>query len=244
MSTVSQLPESLQTNRVSDVFRMDCKDGMKQWPDKYFDLAICDPPYFEGFSDFGYMGADQSRIGVKRGNYAIPEWDDQIPDQDWLDEVVRISEHQIIWGINYFKFHHTGGCIIWDKVNGASSFSDAEIASCTFHDSVRMFRYMWNGMCQGKSIAEGHIMQGNKKLNEKRIHPTQKPVLLYDYLYKTYLPDGGKVIDTHLGSGSNRISAYKRGNIDFTAYEINERVYRDQEQRWKGFISQTRLDLK
>lgn len=138
-------------------------------------------------------------------------------------------------------FIHCPGRIIWDKCNQGNSFSDCEIASCTYHDSVRIFRFLWNGMMQGKSINEGHIQRGNKAKNQKRIHPTEKPFELYDWILKTYLPEGGKVLDPNLGSGASRISADKAGNIDFFSCEINDIHFINQEQRWKNYKSQLTL---
>lgn len=175
----------------SEVFNEDCMIGMPRYPDKFFDLAIVDPPYFKGVGKMGYFGKSKSSVGVPRGRYAIPDWDQQIPSDRYLTELLRVSKHQIIWGINYFKFFHCAGRIVWDKVNGDSPFSDAEIASCSLIETVRIFRYMWNGMSQAKSISEGETMQGNKKLNEKRIHPTQKPIALYRWLLAKYGNGGG-----------------------------------------------------
>ena len=98
-------------------------------------------------------------------------------------------------------------------------------------------------MMQGKSIAEGHIMQGNKKLNEKRIHPTQKPVALYTWIFDRYAKQGDKILDTHLGSGSSRIAAYEAG-LDFVGFEIDEDYFQAQEQRFENHISQCSLFVK
>lgn len=225
------------TNRV---ILGDCMGGLSVFEDGHFDIAICDPPYYKGFGKQGYFGKINSSIGVKRGNYNIPEWDNNIPDINWLNEVIRVSKHQIIWGINYFDFIHCPGRIIWDKVNGNSTFSDCEIASCTFHDTVKLFRYMWNGMNQAKSLSEPAIMQGNKKLNEVRIHPTQKPIPLYELLLHTYGVPGQNILDTHVGSGSSRIAAEKRG-FNFTGFEINKDAFLKQELRYNQFKSQTKL---
>ena len=119
-----------------------------------------------------------------------------------------MCRHYIVWGCNYFDYQFATGRIVWDKCNGNSSFSDCEIAATNLFSSVRMFRYMWSGMMQGKSITEGDTMQGNKSLNEKRIHPTQKPVALYDWIFKNYAEPGQKILDTHLGSGSSRIACF------------------------------------
>ena len=162
----------------------DCMDVMKRYPENYFDLAIVDPPYFSGPEKRKFYGRKVSPIGVSRLYGETSEW--QIPNRDYFDELFRVSKNQIIWGVNYFDYSFGPGRIVWDKVNGKSSFSDCEIAYCSLHDSIRLFRYMWNGMMQGKSISEGHIQQGNKALNEVRIHPTQKPINLCRRYYKMH----------------------------------------------------------
>lgn len=134
-------------------YNMDCMDGMKEFPDKYFDLAVVDPPYFTGPEKRGFYGRRVSPIGVKRVYRVSEEW--KIPEKEYFDELIRVSKNQIIWGCNYFKYGFLPGRIVWDKCNGNSVFSDCEIAACSIHDSVRLFRYMWNGMMQGKSVNEG-----------------------------------------------------------------------------------------
>lgn len=215
--------------------------GMKQFKDKEFDLAIVDPPYFSGPEKRKFYGNEVSPIKVKRRDYPIDEiWD--VPDETYFKELIRVSKHQIIWGCNYYNYDFGPGRIIWDKVNGESSFSCAEIAYCSLHDSVRMFRFMWNGMMQGKSISEGHIMQGNKKLNEKRIHQTQKPVELYRWLMSTYAKKGFKLLSTHVGSGSDRIAADDLG-FDFVGFEISKVHHENQEKRYQEHISQQKLNF-
>ena len=135
---------------------LDCMEGMAQFPDNYFDLAIVDPPYFDGPNKLGYYGASITKVGVKRKGYKVKHW--EIPDKSYFDELFRVSKHQIIWGCNYYaKYIPAVGRIVWDKVNGDSTFSDAEIASTSTHDSVRMFSFMWNGFMQGLSISKGKI---------------------------------------------------------------------------------------
>ena len=112
---------------------------------------------------------------------------------------------------NYFDYIFAPGRIVWDKCNGSSTFSDCEIAATNLFTSVRLFPFMWNGMLQGKSMSEGRIMQGNKKLNEKRIHPTQKPVALYAWLLTKFAKGKWKILDTHLGSGSIAIACETLG---------------------------------
>lgn len=201
----------------------DCMEYLPQFPDKYFDIAVVDPPYFSGPEKRNYYGRTVSPIGVQRHYKSSDEW--SVPNNTYFDELDRVSKHQIIWGCNYFDYHFGSGRIVWDKCNGDSSFSDCEIAYCSMHDSVRLFRYMWNGMFQGKSIEEGTIQQGNKKLNEKRIHPTQKPVNLYRWIIQKYIEKGWKVLDTHVGSASSLI-AYEEFGLDYVGFE-KDRYYYD-----------------
>ena len=151
-----------------------------------------------------------------------------------------MCRHYIVWGCNYFDYQFATGRIVWDKCNGNSSFSDCEIAATNLFSSARMFRYMWSGMMQGKSITEGDTMQGNKSLNEKRIHPTQKPVALYDWIFKNYAEPGQKILDTHLGSGSSRIAAYEAG-LGFIGFEIDPFYFQLEEERFSEHTSQTSL---
>jgi site-specific DNA-methyltransferase (adenine-specific) len=213
---------------------------MARYPDKHFDLAIVDPPYFSGPDKLGYYGARISSSGVKRDGYSeIGVW--TLPDSKYFSELYRVSKNQIIWGCNYYEKHiNTPGRIVWDKVNYASSFSDAEIASCSFHDSVRMFSYMWNGMLQGKNAIQGKVMQGNKKLNEKRIHPTQKPVELYRWILEKYAKPGYQILDTHLGSGSIAIACHDYG-FDFTGCELDTYYFNSAMKRIKQHTDQQSL---
>lgn len=217
---------------------MDCMDGMEQFPDKYFDIAVVDPPYFSGPEKRNYYGRAISPIGVQRHYKPSDEW--SVPDKAYFDELVRVSKHQIVWGCNYFDYHFDPGRIVWDKCNGNSCFSDCEIAYCSMHDSVRLFRYMWNGMFQGKSIQEGTVQQGNKSLNEKRIHPTQKPVNLYRWIAQKYIEKGWKVLDTHVGSASSLI-AYHEVGLQFVAFEKDEYMYGLSMKRYKAETAQMSL---
>ena len=205
---------------------MDCMEGMKQYPDKHFDLAVVDPPY--GNIDAIGLADNKKRNSqaAKRTNYKI--FDNIQPDSIYYLELERISKKQIVWGGNFLGL--CGGVIVWNK-NG-TAFGEAEIAICSTHKSVKVFEYTWNGM-----------LQENMKNKEQRIHPTQKPVALYDWIYKNYLPNGGRVLDTHLGSGSNRIAAYKAGNIDFTGYELDKDYYEAQEKRFATYLQQQQINF-
>lgn len=217
----------------------DCNEGMRKFPDKYFDLAIVDPPYFSGPEKREYYGKRISPIGVKRTYLRSEEW--HLPTDDYFKELFRVSKNQIIWGCNYFDYPFGPGRIVWDKCNGQNSFSDAEIAYCSLHDSVRLFRYMWNGMMQGKSINEGYIQQGNKALNEKRIHPTQKPVNLYKWLLQNYAKPADKILDTHVGSGSSLIACLDMG-FDFVGFEIDPYYYGRAQERIREHAAQITME--
>lgn len=220
-------------------YNMDCMVGMKEFPDKYFDLAVVDPPYYKGPEKRKYYGRKISPIGVKHNYDVLESW--EIPDKLYFDELARVSKHQIVWGCNYFNYHFGPGRIVWDKCNGASSFSDCEIAYCSMHDSVRLFRYMWNGMFQGKSITEGDIQQGNKTLNEKRIHPTQKPINLYRWVIRKYnIPNDWKILDTHVGSASSLIAFHEAG-LKFVGFEISEYMYNLSMERYRAETAQINL---
>lgn len=220
---------------ISELKQMDCMEYMRQFPDNFFDLACVDPPYFKGLGKMGYFGKKQSSLKVKRGEYSIPAWDSNIPTVEYRDELIRVSKQQIIFGINYYDWTHCPGRIVWDKVNGGGPFSDAEIASCSIHDSVRMYRFMWNGMNQG-SKSDGVKMEGNKKLNEPRLHPTQKPIQLYRWIFKTYAKPGFKILDTHLGSGSSRIAAHDM-KCDFWSCEIDPEHVAKAEKRFRQYAA-------
>lgn len=222
---------------INTVQKIDRMEFLSKFPDKHFDLFVDDPPYFSGPEKRGYYGSKISSVGVKRREYNKTEqW--SVPGEQYFNEVLRVSKHQIIWGVNYYDYIFPGaGRIIWDKCNGNVSFSDCEIAYCSLHDSVRMFRYMWNGMMQGKSIAEGHIVQGNKKLNEVRIHPTQKPVNLYLWLLRTYAKPGYKIGCGHTGSGSDRIAAHML-NMHYQGTELSDTHYINQEARYQEYLAE------
>lgn len=223
------------------VFNADCLPNMKEYPDQYFDLAVVDPPYFSGPERRGYYGSEVSSTKVKRRYYPVTDnW--EVPSNEYFDELLRISKKYIVFGCNYFDYNFAPGRIVWDKCNGSSRFSDCEIAATNCHDSVRLFRYMWNGMLQGKNVHEGYIARGNKQTNEFRIHPTQKPTDLYRWIYQNYSAEGYKILDTHVGSGTSRRAAWEFG-LDFLGYEICREYFDLQEKAFDEFTSQLRFDL-
>lgn len=191
-----------------------------------------------GRKDAVTTGARLAQLVCTEISPISPKW--TVPGEDYFDELKRVSKHYIVWGCNYFDCVFPHGRIVWDKCNGASSFSDCELAATNCHNSVRLFRYTWNGMLQGKSVAEGWITQGNKQKNEVRIHPTQKPVALYEWIFSRYAKPGDKILDTHLGSGSSRIAAYNHG-LDFIGCEIHPHYFQAQEDRFVGYTRQARI---
>ena len=224
---------------------MDCMQGMKEFPDKYFDLAIVDPPYGRkehgGRNRSGYVRQKNgSKIFVKDGQYENRKWDNEPPSEEYFNELMRVSKNQIIFGCNYFDYPLIGGRIVWDKCNDGSDQSDAEIAYCSMNDRIDIFRYMWRGMFQGKSITEGTTQQGNKRLNEKRIHPTQKPVALYEWLLNRYAKPNDIILDTHVGSASSLTACYNT-NHKFVGFELDEYYYKVSKQRLDTEMAQMRL---
>lgn len=218
----------------------DCMDILREMPDNSFDLAIVDPPYFSGPERRGYYGKSQSTTGVKRVDYhKSDKW--HVPDSEYFNELRRVAKYYIVWDCNYFiGYPFAPGRIIWDKCNQSSTYSDCEIAATNLFSSVRLFPFIWNGMCQGKSIKEGRVMQGNKKLNEKRIHPTQKPVALYAWLLTQYAKEGWKILDTHLGSGSHAIACERLG-FQLLGIELDQHYYDAARKRIIEYQNQQRL---
>jgi site-specific DNA-methyltransferase (adenine-specific) len=215
----------------SEVFNMDCIEGMKQYPDNYFELAIVDPPYG--------IGEDGSKNKTRTGGLAKPKDykafagnDKNSPEIEYFNELKRISKNQIIWGANHFisKIPFDSSCwIVWDKDNGETDFADCELAWTSFKSAVRKYKFMWSGM-----------LQGDMKNKENRIHPTQKPVKLYKWILTNYAKQGDKILDTHLGSGSSRIAAYDLG-FEFTGFELDEDYFKASEKRFKQHTDQLTL---
>lgn len=190
---------------------MDCMEGMKEFPDKYFELAIVDPPYGINM-DGGKIGGDN--LGTAK-NYIKKDWDISAPQEPYFNELRRASKNQIIWGANHFisRIPLDSSCwIVWDKDN-SGNFADCELAWTSFKTAVRIFRYRWNGM-----------LQENMKSKEVRIHPTQKPVALYEWLLTRYAIKGDKILDTHVGSASSLIACHNLG-FDYVGFELDKDYY-------------------
>lgn len=206
----------------------DCMEAMAEFPDKFFDLAVVDPPY--GIGEDGAKNATRGGASKPRP-YAVKTWDKEPPSQLYFDELRRVSKNQIVWGANHFisRIPIDSPCwLFWDKDN-YGDFADGELAWCSFKTAVRKFKYRWAGM-----------LQQNMKEKEERFHPTQKPIALYDWIFANYAKAGQKILDTHLGSGSSRIAANKAG-LDFWGYELDADYFAAHEKRYENFIAQLRL---
>lgn len=207
----------------SEVYLEDCVKALKRFNDNHFDLAIVDPPY-GNIDAIGLIdNKKKGKQATKRTNYKL--FENIAPDDEYYCELARVSKNQIIWGGNFLGL--CGGVIVWQK-NG-TAFGEAEVAICSTHKSVKVFEYTWNGM-----------IQQNMKDKEIRIHPTQKPVALYEWILANYAKPNDLILDTHLGSGSSRIAAYK-GGFNFVGFEIDQEYYEKQEKRFNDFKSQLRL---
>jgi site-specific DNA-methyltransferase (adenine-specific) len=194
---------------------------MKEFPDNHFCLSVVDPPYGINASKGTWGSSNKGKVT----NYGKKDWDKSIPNNEYFKELKRVSKNQIIWGGNFFGLRASNCWLVWDKLNTAD-FADCELAWTSFNGAIRKFSYRWNGM-----------LQQNMKNKEIRIHPTQKPVALYDWIFKNYATEGMKILDTHLGSQSSRISAYKY-KMDFTGYELDKDYFDQGCNRFEDFKSQ------
>lgn len=201
-------------------YNVDCMEYMRTLPDKAFDLAVVDPPY--GISINHNMGR---RKGDKPSEYKKVVWDSKPPEKEYFDELFRVSKNQIVWGANYFQMPPTKCFIVWRKpqISEDVSFSMVEFAWTNFDQTAKE----WIGM----------------SAEADRIHPTQKPVALYAWIYRRYAKPGDKILDTHLGSGSSRIAAYDAG-LDFVGCEIDPDYFKAQEERFKEHTAQENLFLQ
>ena len=200
---------------------MDCMEGMKEIPDKYFDLAIVDPPYGIGIDGQKKYTAKNSKHS--RREHIQKDWDSDIPGEEYFDELFRVSKNQIIWGANYFVQHLTEGkkgWIVWDKGQHGLTMSDCELAYSSFDKPTRV-----------KVINRVHIM------TDGSIHPTQKPIKLYHWLLNNYAKAGDKILDTHVGSASSLIACHDL-KFEYLGFELDEDYYKTATERIKKHIAQ------
>jgi site-specific DNA-methyltransferase (adenine-specific) len=203
-------------------YNMDCMDGMRQFPDNYFNLAIVDPPYGNQVGKGGYMNNTINGGVAKRQKYNTSVFLYNRPDEEYFSELQRVSKNQIIWGGNYFcDLLPTSQCwIAWDKKKPEGvGYADIELAWTSFDRSAKIFRFAWNGM-----------IQEDMKNKEKKIHPTQKPVALYEWLLDRFAKNGDLILDTHVGSASSLIACEKHG-YKYVAFEIDKDYYDQAKER-------------
>lgn len=194
----------------------DCMEALAKMQDNEFDLAIVDPPY--GLGKKIYSGGTK---GCKFHTlFGDNKWDDNVPPKEYFDELFRVSKNQIIWGGNYFDLPPTRTIVCWDKMKGDNNFSMWEMAWTSFDKPAKMFRQNSGG--------------------NDRIHPTQKPVKLYEWLLIKYAKEGDKILDTHLGSGSIAIACHNLG-YDLEGYELDTEYYNAAVKRYNEHIAQLKM---
>ena len=194
---------------------------MARYPDNHFDLAIVDPPYGIDVTKMT-LGNAKNKINSKK-----KEWDNAVPNEEYFKELFRVSKNQLIWGGNYFDLPNSRFWIVWDKNNGESDFADGEMCWGSFDKPMRIKRINWCGSaCKHET-------------GQNKIHPTQKPVKLYEWLLMNYAKEGDKILDTHLGSGSIAIACHDYG-FDLTACELDKDYFDAAIKR----LEQHKLQLK
>ena len=202
---------------------------MARYPDNHFDLAIVDPPY--GIGEDGLKNHSRTKA-TKAKKYTPKDWDNKAPNKEYFTELKRVCKNQIIFGANHFIENipnaNSSCWIVWDKDN-TGDFADSELAYASFKTAVRNFKWRWNGM-----------LQGDMKNKEIRIHPTQKPVKLYEWLLMNYAKEGNKILDTHLGSGSIAIACHNL-KYDLTACELDKEYFDAAMQRIKRHQQQIQM---
>jgi site-specific DNA-methyltransferase (adenine-specific) len=207
-----------------EYFNEDCMIGMARYPDKYFDLAIVDPPYGIGID--GQKESINKNPKYSRKHHEKKNWDSSIPDAEYFRELERVSVNQIVWGGNYFVEHlHKGtkGWIVWDKGQHGLTMSDCELAYSSFDCPTRVV-----------------VINRVELLKDGTIHPTQKPIKLYKWLLTNYAKQGDKILDTHVGSASSLIACYDLG-FDAVGFEIDEEYYRISRERLENHMKQLRF---
>jgi site-specific DNA-methyltransferase (adenine-specific) len=202
---------------------------MATLPDKAFDLAIVDPPY--GIGENGDRSATRGKLAVAKDYKAFAGGDVDAPPVEYFNELQRVSRNQIVWGANHFidRIAKPSPCwIVWDKEN-TGDFADCELAYTSFNTAVRKFKFTWNGM-----------IQGDMKNKEARIHPTQKPVKLYEWLLTNYAKPDHRILDTHLGSMSSVIACNNLG-FEMVGMELDEDYFKAGCERAKNALRQVRM---
>lgn len=178
------------------IINADCLDILKQLPDQCVDLILTDPPY--GIGESKGKNKSRSKLATSK-DYGNKDWDNVIPSAELFSEIFRVSKNQIIWGGNYFtEYLKNSSCwIVWNKLNGETDFADCELAYTSFKSAVRKYDYRWHGM-----------LQENMKEKEIRIHPTQKPLPLFQWCLQNYSKEGDLILDCFSGSGTTAVACH------------------------------------
>lgn len=214
---------------------MDCMEGMGQFPDNYFDLAIVDPPYGVGIANDGKIRETwkhTKRFTFSAKKYKPTNWDENVPDDKYFQELKRVSKMQIVWGGNFYGLGKNRCFIIWTKMKNCTNkkFSPCEYAWTSFDKNPVVYDYYWNGF--------GVINSGVKK-----IHPCQKPVPLYERILRDFGQGGWKILDTHVGSGSSLIACEREG-FQYVGFEIDPDYYKAAKERIERERQQLTLALQ
>jgi len=213
-----------------EITNEDNMELMARYPDNYFDLAIVDPPYgidADKKNNGKNSEAHEKNSLAKIKTYKKTNWDSSIPTEDYFKELKRVSKRQIIWGANFFNLQ--GGMLYWHKNVTMPTYSSGELAYLSWLNKIDFVDITWHGM-----------LQQDMKNKEHRIHPTQKPVKLYEWILMNYAKEGDKILDTHLGSGSIAIACHNLG-FDLTACELDKDYFESAMKRLKQHQAQQRL---
>lgn len=232
-------------------YNADYKDVLSLYPDNYFDLLYDDPPYGIKADNPTQKPCivkqkNGSMLAVKQTSFQKKNWDSMPPSSDYFENVFSKTKEQIIWGVNFFDYTLKGGRIVWDKLNGKTDQFDGEIAYCSLHKRIDIIYYLWSGMIQGKycgrELSKALYQQGNKKLNEKRRHPTQKPLILEKYMLNTYAKPESKVLICHGGSLNSAIACHLLG-LECVICEIDSQYFEDGISEIKRVQAQQTLEF-
>jgi site-specific DNA-methyltransferase (adenine-specific) len=209
-----------------DLKNQDCLEAMRQMTDNQFDLAIVDPPYGIGAGSVNFKSGTRKKSNFHRES----DWDSSIPSEEYWHHLFRVSKNQIIWGANYMVEHlpTSKGWVVWDKRTGENSYGDGELAYTSFDRALKIIVKYWSG---------AHAKEKNQK---DRIHPTQKPIMLYEWLLDNYAEEGQTILDTHLGSGSIALACHNRG-YSLTGFEIDKEYFDAAQKRLE--IHQSQLTM-
>lgn len=205
-------------------YNLDCMKAMKEIPDNFFQLAICDPPY--GIGHDGQRKRIHANAKHNRKYHARKGWDKNTPPPEYFRELERVSVNQIIWGGNYFApmlNRGTKGWVVWDKGQHGLSMSDCELAYTSFNTPTRVF-----------------VLNRAALQSDGTIHPTQKPIRLYEWILQNYAKPGDRILDTHAGSAASLIACYRMG-FNFMGFEIDPDYYAKASERLATEMAQTRL---